>query len=287
MRGLGVGAGLVLCAAAVAGLLRLFVPSGPLGATPRRTASAAPGDGFWPAYRDATTRRMAGDCRAAVVSYGKAIALRPAHEDSLYYLGNCHLELGAYGEAIGAYRRLVAHNPDGSPRAYMQWGLAHASLAPGAPHDLEEAERLFQRARDLDPESGALLGLAEVAVLRGEPEKARRLLERASAEDSMSMAAPYLLGYLASRAGEQADAWRQFRLAVERGEMKKSPVAWSEEGDVKADPSLRWRALARQSVLGAHWIRLRAYVGKINLTRDDMEREYALLESALRARPKQ
>jgi tetratricopeptide (TPR) repeat protein len=239
---------------------------------------------FWARYRDATDKRGSGDCERAVAAYLEALAIRPAHEDSLYYLGNCQLELGAYGNALEAYRRLTAVNPEGSSRGYMQRGLVHASLESGAPFDLDEAERMFQRALDVDPDSGAMLGLAEVALLRGDRDVARRRLLALDAENPMSIAAPYLLGALAWKRGERPEAWRLFRTAVARGELKKPVVKWTEEGDVKADPALRWRALARQSVFGAHWIRVRAYLTPTGPAPADMDREYRRLEAALASR---
>lgn len=239
---------------------------------------------FWAVYREATVQRAAGDFGSAAVSYTNALALRPDHEDSLYYLGNCHLERRAYADALEAYRRLAAVNPDGSSRGYMQGALIYASLEPDAPHDLSQAEQIFRRALEIDSDSGALLGLAEVALLRGQWEDARRRLEAVDAENPMSLAAPYLLGYLAFRRGARDDAWRLFRVAVDRGEIKKPAVKWTEEGDVKADPALRWRALARQSVFGAHWIKVRAYVAPPGPRFDDMEREYRQLEATLASR---
>jgi tetratricopeptide (TPR) repeat protein len=277
---------LICAAAAASATAAVFVRqgSGARAATPPARAGAA--QEFWATYRDATSRRTIGDCGSAVALYQRAVVLRPDHEDALYYLGNCHADLGEYDAAIDAYRRLVAVNPNGSSRAYIQWALVHALLTPEAPRDLERAQRLFQQALDLDPESGALLGLAEIAVLRGEADRAESLLTRVAAGDSMSVAAPYLLGYLAWRRAALDAAWRDFRLAVDRGALKKPPVAWSEEGDVKADPALRWRALARQSVFGAYWIRARAYVGGAGPGRGDMEHEYRLLDAALkRSRP--
>jgi hypothetical protein len=89
----------------------------------------------------------------------------------------------------------------------------------------------------------------------------------------MSIAVPYLQAYLAHRDGDRATAWRLFQAAVARGEMTKGPVTWSEEGDVKADPALRWRALARQSLTGEQWIRLQRYVEPRSATQADMEHE--------------
>jgi hypothetical protein len=97
----------------------------------------------------------------------------------------------------------------------------------------------------------------------------------------MSMAAPYLLGYLCYRQGQQAEAWRWFSLAVQRGELKKLALKWTEEGDVKADPELRWRALARQSVFGKYWLQLRKYTEKGSYAQADMKKEYQQLQKVL------
>jgi len=242
-------------------------------------SGAEPARRFWAAYHDATARRRKRDLNGAVASYREALRLRPQHEDSLYYLGNCQLERRAYGEALEAYRQLVAVNPEGSSRGYMQWALVRASLQADAPRDLDEAERLFARALRVDPDSGAVLGLAEVALLRGDVSRARTWLERADVENPMSVAVPYLRGYLALRRGARLEAWRFFENAVRRGETKKATVTWSEEGDVKAGPALRWQALARQSVFGAHWLRVRRYLEQPGPTPADMERDYSLLDA--------
>ncbi len=236
---------------------------------------------FWESYREASQKRAANDLTAAVILYQDALQLKPDHEDSLYYSGNCYFELGRYQEAILAYQRLIAVNPLGSSRGYVQLGLVHACLKPGAPFDPEKAERFFQQALQVDPDSGAMLGIAEVALLQGKWQKAWEALQSERADHDMSMATPYLLGYLCWRKGDHKEAWRWFRASVERGEFKKPAITWSEEGDVKADPEWRWRALARQSVLGEYWLRLRRYVNAPDLSPANMEEEYQLLRRAL------
>jgi tetratricopeptide (TPR) repeat protein len=252
-------------------------------ATAPAGSSASDARQFWAAYHAASRHRSAGQLDQAVVAYAQALQLRPNHEDSLYYLGNCYLEQGAFDRAQEAYRRLIAVNPQGSSRGYMQLALTHASPAPGAPFDLAEARRLFQRALDVDPDSGALLGLGEVALLEGDWAAAAAALRRAGDDNQMSVAVPYLLGYLAFRRGDRAAAWKEFTTAVERVVLKKPAVKWTEEGDVKADPALRWRALARQSVLGDHWLRVREYAKGPGPAAADMAREYRALDAALRA----
>jgi tetratricopeptide (TPR) repeat protein len=237
---------------------------------------------FWAAYDEASDHRMAGRLAQAVPAYRRALAVRPDHEDGLYYLGNCLLELGEYGPALEAYERLVAVSPGGSSRGYMQIALVRASLDPHPWRDLAEAERLFARALAVDPDSGALVGLGEVALLRGDTARAERLLRRAGDDNAMSIAVPFLLGYLSAQRGDAEQAFRHFRTAVSRGELKKGAVKWTEEGDVKADPGLRWRALARQSVFGDHWIALRGYLESPGPSPADMRREYRRLAAAIR-----
>jgi len=245
--------------------------------------SASPSDArrFWDGYRKAQESRAAGRLEEAISFYEDVLRLRPDHEDALYYRGNCAFDLGRYGDASASYERLNRLNPSGSSRGYMQLGLLYASLDERAPRDLIRAERHLREALAVDPDSGAVLALGEVALLRGDRAAARRLLGDASSGDPMSLAAPYLLGYLAWEAGHDEEAWRLFRLAVSRGEMKKTALQWTEEGDLKADPRLRWAALARQSVTGRHWIRLRAYLEPPGPTPGDMRAEYARLRAVV------
>lgn len=216
---------------------------------------------FWATYQEATARRMASDCVAAVPMYRRALEQRPGHEDTLYYLGNCLAERGAYAEALATFDRLARLNPAGSSRAQVQAALLHASLLPGAPFDLERAERLFRQALEVDPESAARLGLAEVRLLKGDVDDARRLLTEVDADSPMGVAAPFLLGYLAYHADGHQAARSRFAAAVTRLCPPGSVSRWSEEGDVKSAPERRWQALARQSIFGASWLAIRGDAG--------------------------
>jgi tetratricopeptide (TPR) repeat protein len=218
------------------------------------TSRVAAARTFWATYQEASAHRSAGDCERAILLYREALRQRPGHEDSLYYLGNCLRERGDYGDAIEAYRQLADLNAAGSSRAWMQWALVHASLEPSAPFDIDRAGALLHRAMATDPDSGARLGLAEIALLRGDDARARLLLEQLTAESPLQVSAPYLLGYIASRTGDPAAGWQHFVVAVQRAAPAPGHVQWSEEGDVKAAPAMRWRALARQSMFGEAWL---------------------------------
>lgn len=280
------GAAAVVIAMAVAGVA---VRMSDRGSVVRQADATVAADAerareFWSLYRRASDARSGGRFDAAASLYQQALALRPEHEDSLYYLGNCLLERRSYAEAERVYQKLVMTNPLGSSRGYMQLASIRASFDDDAPVDLAEARRLFERAQYVDPDSGALLGLAEVALLERRLDDAQRTLASVDAENAMSIAAPYLRGYLAFQRGDMEQAWTFFGTAVARGELKKAAVTWTEEGDVKASPELRWRALARQSVFGAEWLRLRAYLAPPGPTRADMRREYERLHRRLQQR---
>jgi tetratricopeptide (TPR) repeat protein len=276
-----IGVAVLLVAVGAAAAVVAWRRSGPEASADPGSALTHTTQQFWASYGAARSARAAGRLDEAIEGYSQALTIRPDHEDSLYYLGHCYLEQGQYANALKAYHRLLDVSPKGSSRAYMQIALIHASLDPAAPRDLAAAREYFDRAMGVDSDSGALLGLGEVALLERRWAEARDTLVRADADNPMSIAAPYLLGYLAYREGNGAEAWSRFGTAVQRGELKKAQVKWTEEGDVKADPALRWKALARQSVFGEQWMRLRAYLPAPGPTEADMKREYAALARAI------
>jgi len=236
---------------------------------------------FWRTYHAATEHRLAGRKEDAIRGYDAALRLRSDHEDSLYYRGNCAADLGRYEEAVRSYERLVGVETT-SARGFMQLGLIHASLDERAPIDLDRAEREFARAFAIGTDSGGLLAQGELALRKGDWPRAEHVLQQVHEGDAMGMAAPYLLGFLSWRAKNHGRAWTFFQSAVARAEAKKPPVKWTEEGDVKADPALRWQAVARQTITGQYWIRLRRY-REHPATTADMDAEYDAFARALSA----
>lgn len=188
---------------------------------------------FWDAYRRASDSRVAGDVSSAAESYTRALALNPEHEDALYYLGNMYLELGRYREAETTWERLVQVNPRSS-RAHSRLGDLHFCLEPGAPVDVTRAEAEFRRALDINrEETGPLLRLGEIALVRGDFDEARYYLDAVIGANSGSVDAHVLRGYVAWREGEVPQAAARYARAVELARPPEPPAGASNEGDTK------------------------------------------------------
>ena len=142
--------------------------------TPRVQAERRRLTAFWKVYQDATTARIAGDFSTAAALYKKALALKPDHEDSIYYLGNCFFETGNYTQAADEYRQITRSNPR-SQRAFSQLGVTLSTLAPAAPFDAAAAEASFRTSIGINSEeSGPFVRLGLLALNTGDPVTALR-----------------------------------------------------------------------------------------------------------------
>ncbi len=188
---------------------------------------------FWTIYRGATGDRMAGRIGAARDAYRRALELNPRHEDALYYLGNMELELGHYDAAHAAWTHLVQVNPS-SPRAHSRLGDLYACMDPGAPRDLAKAEAEFRRALELNrEETGPLLRLGEVALMRGNLAGAVSRLDAVIGSHSRSVEAHFLKGYVAWKQVQPDAAAAFFRTAVALARPAQPIQHLPGEGDTK------------------------------------------------------
>ncbi|HET8654605.1 MAG TPA: tetratricopeptide repeat protein [Longimicrobiaceae bacterium] len=187
---------------------------------------------FWERYREATRARTSGRLPEAVAAYTAALALDSTHEDALYYLGNVELELGRYTEAERAWSRLVEVNPR-SDRGYGRLGELYLCTPDETWRDLPRAEALFQRALHVNREqTGPLLRLGEVALLRGDGAAAARYFSAVLGSNAESATASYFAGYLAWEAGDMTAAAAHFRRATTLPAASAGPG----EGDTKSGP---------------------------------------------------
>ena len=192
---------------------------------------------FWRSFDRATELRTQGDWAGAAQLYQEALRLRPEHEESLYYLGNCRFEQGDYARAAELYRQLVQINPD-SNRGHSQLGVVLSSPWPGAPLNLEEAEQAFRRCVELYPEeSGAFVRLGRVALARGRLQEAQRAFDQAAGFGSPE--AVFWAGFVRFQRGEYRQAAEYFQRVLEQQsrERRMSQQGAVSEGDtVSSNP---------------------------------------------------
>lgn len=189
---------------------------------------------FWELYREATDHRIAGRTEKAAETYSRALELNEEHEDALYYLGSMELERGGFAAAERAWMRLLEVNPL-SGRAHSRLGVLYSCLEPTGVFDLARAEAEFKRAQAINKEqTGPLLGLGEVALIRGDLDAASRYLDRVLGSNSSSVPAHFLEGYVAWRRGDRNAAASSFAEAVRQARPAQPVAGVAGEGDTKA-----------------------------------------------------
>jgi tetratricopeptide (TPR) repeat protein len=197
-------------------------------ADPRREAVKA----FWTKLHAANDARLRSGCAAATALYEEALALDPRHEDALYYLGQCRRETGRPAEARAAFERLVEVNPS-SARGHLSLGALLASPDPAEPMDLAAAEAHLRRAHEINAEeTGPVVRLGEVLLVRGRDGEAREWLEAALRTNPKSVEAAFLAGFAAWDEGA-GDAAALARRVLEAAKVEGPVKGVLGEGDRK------------------------------------------------------
>jgi tetratricopeptide (TPR) repeat protein len=161
---------------------------------------------FWEKHRAAmNAMKKDRDYSRAAALFREALVLDPKHEDARYYLGNCLAELGDLDGAIREFESLTGANPR-SHRGWSRQGTLRAIHAKRR-EDLFPAQDALERALSLNPEeTGALLVLGEIALMRGDEASAKTRLEWACRSNPRAVGGFFLRGYLAWKAGDSAAA---------------------------------------------------------------------------------
>ncbi len=189
---------------------------------------------FWETYRQATDHRIAGRLADAREAYTRALALNPGHQDALYYLGNMAFELGDLPGAERAWRRLVEVDPSNA-RGHSQLGVLYSCVGAPALLDLASADAEFRRALEINrEETGPLLHLGEVALLRGDLEEARTWFEKVTGSNYTSVEAHFYRGYVAWKAGASRRATELLAAAVGFARPAAPAEGVAGEGDTRA-----------------------------------------------------
>ncbi|MGZ8920412.1 MAG: FG-GAP-like repeat-containing protein, partial [Limisphaerales bacterium] len=188
---------------------------------------------FWNTQRAAMNAlKLEKNPAKAIGLFQHAIALDHQHEDSHYYFAQALASVGQVDPALRELEALQKLNPQ-SHRAFQQWGNLRAINAK-TPHDLNAAEKALERARSINPEeTGALLILGEVSLLKGDLGQAEARLAAACATNPRAAGGFFLRGYLAHLRGENnaaTDFLQQTRHALGK---EWQPQGTTAEGDVK------------------------------------------------------
>jgi enediyne biosynthesis protein E4 len=200
---------------------------------------------FWTKHRGGMdAMKIEKDNARAVGLFREALAIDPAHEDARFYLGICLASLGETEEALFHFDLLRQINPR-SLRSWQQYGVIRAMFA-SSPADYAAAERSIEHAHALNPEeTGVLLVLGEIALLRGDFAQARRRFAAACYTNPKAVPGFFLQGYMAWKNGDEPAA-QQF-LEDTRAALGPDwhPEGASAEGDVKEKQHVDLTPLSR------------------------------------------
>lgn len=207
---------------------------------------------FWAVYRQARSFKLQGIWEQAIESYQRALELDSRHEDSLYGLANCYLEIDRFGEALRCLDRLVEINPM-SLRGQLQKGMIHACPA-GSEFDLDAAEAALQRAFEINQEeTGSLLRLGEVALMRGDDERAFELFALANRSNFRAVEGYYLRAYIRWEQNRLVESRDLLEEARRRGGEPKVVAGVPGEGDTRPGSSLPPTTLDDKLPLRRFW----------------------------------
>ncbi len=210
---------------------------------PRRVASRAVGTEdakqrlveFWTTQR-AAVRAMKVDRNLveAIRLFRRALELKPGHEDSLYFLANCLAARGDFAGAVANLEELVRVNSQ-SHRALRQLATLIA-LNAESPRELEPAVKWLERALEVNlEETGALLLLGEIELLRDDPAAAERQLSLACRTNPRAAGGFFMLAYIAWREGDAARTDELLEKTREALGEEWKPAGMTAEGDVEEE----------------------------------------------------
>ncbi len=200
---------------------------------------------FWKRQRAAMdAMKLEKDNDKAVRLFREALELDPNHEDSRYYLGQCLAGQGDVPGALHELGELTRINPS-SHRGFQQWGVIRA-LSAKSDAELAAAEQSLATAHALNPEeTGALMVMGEVALLRGNAPKADERLTAVCRTNPKAVGAFFLRGYIAWKRGDAAqaaDLLQETRQALGKDWQPKGTTA---EGDVTKKQHVETSPLSR------------------------------------------
>jgi tetratricopeptide (TPR) repeat protein len=152
-----------------------------------------------------------GNIQESIDCLKRALKLKPQDYEAAGFLALKYMESGHFEQAIGALKSAIEAKPD---HAAFHQNLGQVLLQGGR---LAEAEASFLRAIELDPKSsvGAYVSLANLAIDRGEKDRAAWLLHRAYESDPESVNGKMNLGRSRVQSEDFEAAEKAFREVIE------------------------------------------------------------------------
>jgi tetratricopeptide (TPR) repeat protein len=205
---------------------------------------------FWTAQRAAMhALKVEKNAAKAAGLFRDALALDPAHEDSRYYLATSLAGSGDLDGALAEYAALIRLNAR-SHRALSGWGRLRA-LTWRQRSELRAAEETLLEAHDLNPEeTGTLMILGEIALMRGDRAMAADRLQAVLRTNPRSVGGLFLLGYTRWKAGHSEAA----RECLERARAALGPD-WKPAGSTAEGDVSRGTARPESTPLSRFWER--------------------------------
>ncbi len=149
-----------------------------------------------------------GNYPGAVRLYERGLAVEPGNVELLNALGFSLFQQGRSEEAVVALEKAIAADP-GHAKAHNNLALASVDLG-----ELELAEAYYRESLAIEPHPSIYNDLGFVLESQGLPEDAEELYRKALELDPESPSANFNLGGSLARAGEFADAERYLRAAL-------------------------------------------------------------------------
>jgi hypothetical protein len=200
---------------------------------------------FWHKQRAAMNAlKIEKDVTKAIQLFRQALDLSPQHEDSRYYLGQCLAAQGDVPGALAQWEELIRINP-ASHRGYQQWGNLRA-LSASSDTELKAAEEHLEKAHAINPEeTGALLVLGEIALLRSDLEKAEQRFAAVCRMNPRAVGGLFWRAFLAWKRQDQAAAIQLLTDARQALGKDWQPKGSTAEGDVKSKQHVEGTPLSR------------------------------------------
>jgi protein O-GlcNAc transferase len=134
-----------------------------------RANQLTPNNSHYQSYLSGAVREL-GRASEAEQYARRAIELDSKHASYWFALGAALADQQQWREAIVTYQKTLEIDP-GNARAWQALGAAALELG-----DLDDAQKAFERSLEIDSGSDAAIGYAHLLGLRGETERAEKLL---------------------------------------------------------------------------------------------------------------